>query len=227
MQSPINIQCQFDSIPDKWKTILEPHSHHFQNIQNKIDTDFILYKDSCDIYPEPSNIFRAFKEVQLEDIRVVIIGQDCYHKPGQAIGRAFGVPPNKTIPPSLRNISKELFNDTGIILDDFSLEKWSKQGVMLLNSALTVRQSSPGSHLNVWKDFTDKVINTISKNTNGVVFFLWGKYAQSKQQFISSYNNHLILCANHPSPLSANKGGWFGSSHFSKANDFLIDKIDW
>lgn len=227
MQTPINIREQFNQLPDNWIILLEPFTYSFNNIQDKI----VLDSRKHNIYPKPDNIFRAFNELLIDDIKVVILGQDCYHQPDQATGRAFGIAHNHPIPPSLRNISKELYNDTNIILDDFTLEKWSKNGVLLLNCALTVLQSSPGSHRSIWKDFTDNVIKEISSNTDNIVFLLWGKYAQSKKHLISQDKNHLVLCSNHPSPLSANRGGWFGNSHFSKTNNFLLsnnkEQISW
>ena len=116
---------------------------------------------------------------------------------------------------------KELYNDVGVILSDYTLGKWSEQGVLLLNCAMTVREGEPGSHLDVWENFTNGAIKKISENCNNIVFMLWGKYAQKKQCIISSDKNHLILKSNHPSPLSANRGGWFGCKHFSKANEYL------
>lgn len=221
MQCLINIRELYEELPIKWKQILEPHKEDLQLVQNEIDLNYIKYGERLHIYPDQNDIFRIFKEVFVEDIKIIILGQDCYHRSGQAIGRSFGVPHNIIIPPSLKNIAKELYNDVGVILSDYTLGKWSEQGVLLLNCAMTVREGEPGSHLDVWENFTNGAIKKISENCNNIVFMLWGKYAQKKQCIISSEKDHLILKSNHPSPLSANRGGWFGCKHFSKANEYL------
>lgn len=183
------------------------------------------------VYPAGSNIFNAFNTTPFEDVRVVILGQDPYHNPGQAHGLSFSVPKNVAPPPSLVNIFKEVCSDLGVPAPTHgNLEKWAKQGVLLLNAALTVEANSPMSHSKIgWHEFTNDVIRTISDKKDHVVFILWGSFAKSKQELIDR-NKHLILTAPHPSPLSA-YNGFFGCGHFSKTNQWLQSKglkpIDW
>lgn len=186
-----------------------------------------LYRDklkfpSVPVYPPLELVFSAFQYFPPEETRVVIIGQDCYHGEGQAMGLCFSVPPTLKIPPSLRNIARELKSDTGEILKDGDLSHWAKQGVLMLNSALTVRHKKPGSHSRYWRKFTDNIVKHLSENQHNLVFLLWGRHAQGKGELISSGRGHLLLKAAHPSPLAANRGGWFGTKHFSKANNFLL-----
>jgi uracil-DNA glycosylase len=226
-----NLLELFHKLSPEWQELLSSASkEHLTVIQQKLDGDFDKY-EGLGVYPAPVHTFRAFASVPPQDVRVVIIGQDCYHQPNQAMGLCFGINPGTNLPPSLINIKRELGTDLNINLSDFSLSHWSEQGVLLLNSALTVRQASPGSHLPYWKGFTDRAILDISNHTEKVVFLLWGRYAQAKQKLINSHRGHLVLTAKHPSPLSANRGGWFGSKHFSQTNDFLRinnkSPIDW
>ena len=182
------------------------------------------------IYPPGSQIFRAFDLTPLPSVKVVILGQDPYHGPGQAMGLSFSVPDGVPAPPSLRNIFKEISDDLGIQMSGRpNLEKWAKQGVLLLNTALTVLAGSPASHSRIgWQEFTDAVIRTVSERCDGVVFLLWGRFAQSKAALIDS-SKHQVLMAAHPSPLAG--GAFFGCRHFSKTNDYLISRgktpIDW
>lgn len=188
-------------------------------------------KQISQVYPPGSQIFSAFNYTPLTAVKVVIIGQDPYHGKGQAHGLCFSVPNGIKVPPSLVNIYKEIKNDLDIpIPSTGNLEKWAKQGVLLLNATLTVRASDAGSHQGKgWEMFTDVVIKTISDLRAGVIFILWGKYAQDKQSLIDS-EKHFILKAPHPSPFSANRG-FFGCGHFSKTNQILsengISEIDW
>lgn len=175
-------------------------------------------------FPPKEQIFYAFEHFPPEETKVVILGQDCYHGKGQAMGLAFSVPADIKIPPSLRNIIKELERDIGITHDNGDLTHWAKQGVLLLNCALTVEEKRPGSHTKHWKKFTDKVIEKLSSRHKNICFLLWGNFAKNKQKLISHDMDHLILTAAHPSPLSANRGGWFGNSHFSTVNVFLEQK---
>ncbi len=169
-------------------------------------------------YPPGSQIFRAFDLCPFDKVRVVILGQDPYHEPGQAEGLCFSVPQGITPPPSLRNIFKELAVPDA---NNGSLVPWAQQGVLLLNATLTVRAHVAGSHQRQgWEQFTDAVIKLISERKEHVVFMLWGGYARSKKSLIDS-TKHLILEAVHPSPLSANRGGWFGNGHFDKCNQYL------
>ena len=183
------------------------------------------------IYPQGSRIFAAFNFTPLPAVRVVILGQDPYHGKGQAHGLCFSVPEGVKPPPSLVNIYKELNSDLGIpVASTGNLEKWTRQGILLLNATLTVRAGDAGSHQGKgWETFTDQVIKSISDLRAGVVFLLWGNYAQAKETLIDP-NKHFILKAPHPSPFSAARG-FFGCKHFSKANQILKDmgfeEIDW
>ena len=207
-------------ISPEWNELFQQSQ---QSVHNIIET---VHRDPV-VYPLPEHIFKAFENCLPEQVKVVIVGQDCYHKEGQATGMAFAVPPDCKIPPSLRNIQKELKADVGVDLSDRTLQKWSDQGVLLLNSALTVRKGEPRSHLKQWEPFTDDVIKILSRTQKRLVFLLWGKYAQSKEHLIDPTGSHLILTASHPSPLAANRGGWFGQKHFSRTNSFLKDPIEW
>ena len=177
-------------------------------------------RQTATIYPPKELVFKVF-DLPLQDIKVVILGQDPYHNPGQACGLSFSVNDGVPLPKSLINIYKELYDDLGITpAKTGNLEKWFKQGIFLLNSVLTVEEYSPASHSNVgWQDFTDYIIETISQKNNNVVFVLWGSYARSKKTLIDS-SRHKIIESPHPSPLSAYRG-FFGSRPFSRANDFL------
>jgi uracil-DNA glycosylase len=182
------------------------------------------------IYPPGDKIFSAFNLTPFEKVKVVIIGQDPYHGPGQANGLCFSVSPGIATPPSLKNVFKELNSDLGLPIPyTGNLEPWAKQGVLLLNATLTVRANTPGSHQKKgWENFTDAVIKTISDHKKGVVFLLWGNFAQTKEALIDQ-NKHYILKAAHPSPLA--RGAFFGCRHFSKTNKILEHEghrpIDW
>ena len=183
------------------------------------------------IYPPGSLIFNAFEKTPFKKVKVVILGQDPYHGPGQAHGLSFSVPHNVPPPPSLVNIFKEIHEDLDIPIPSHgNLEKWAEQGVLLLNASLTVEAHKPMSHSNIgWHIFTDAVIKKVSDDKAHAVFFLWGKFAQSKETLIDT-SKHLVLKTTHPSPLSAHYG-FLGSRQFSKANKWLVDKgikpIDW
>ena len=182
------------------------------------------------IYPPGSQIFRAFELTPVPDVKVVILGQDPYHNPGQAMGLSFSVPDGVPAPPSLVNIFKEISSDLGIRMSGSpNLEPWARQGVLLLNSILTVRAGQAASHRSLgWETFTDAVIKYLSDNCDGIVFMLWGNFARTKATLIDPAK-HLILEAAHPSPLA--RGAFFGCKHFSKANNFLTFKgktpIEW
>ena len=177
-------------------------------------------RQTVTIYPPKELVFKVF-DLPLQDIKVVILGQDPYHNPGQACGLSFSVNDGVPLPKSLINIYKELYDDLGITpAKTGNLEKWFKQGIFLLNSVLTVEEYSPASHSNVgWQDFTDYIIETISQKNNNVVFVLWGSYARSKKTLIDS-SRHKIIESPHPSPLSAYRG-FFGSKVFSRINSYL------
>jgi uracil-DNA glycosylase len=173
------------------------------------------------IYPHSSNWFHALEVTSLDDVKVVILGQDPYHQPGQAHGLCFSVQPGVKVPPSLVNIYKELNSDLGIDAPNHGyLESWAKQGVLLLNAVLTVVDSNANAHQGKgWEQFTDKVISVVNENCDNVVFMLWGSYAQKKGAVIDT-NKHLVLKSPHPSPLSAHRG-FLGCKHFSQANAYL------
>ncbi|SMM99932.1 Uracil-DNA glycosylase, family 1 [uncultured Candidatus Thioglobus sp.] len=183
------------------------------------------------ILPEPNNRFKAFELTPFDAVKVVILGQDPYHGEGQAMGLSFSVPDGVKTPPSLKNIYLELESDLGIpVSNSGNLEHWAKQGVLLLNSVLTVEKNAPSSHSKSnWVNFTDGVIEVISREKTAVVFLLWGAYAQQKSALIDK-GKHLVLTAAHPSPFSAYKG-FFGCKHFSQANDYLemhnLKAINW
>ncbi len=200
---------------------------YFWQLRNFIHSE---YKTKI-IYPQAKNIFAAFDLCPFDSVKLVIIGQDPYHEPGQAHGLCFSVQDGCLLPPSLKNIYKEIETDLGKQMP-FSgdLSRWAKQGVLLLNATLTVEAHKAGSHQNKgWEEFTDKVIEILSNKKENLVFMLWGSYAQKKGSVIDN-KKHLVLKAVHPSPLSAYRG-FFGSKHFSQANNYLISKgiepIDW
>ena len=182
------------------------------------------------IFPPGSQIFKAFELTPVGDVKVVILGQDPYHGPGQAHGLSFSVPENMPAPPSLKNIFKEIETDLGVRMSGYpNLEKWARQGVLLLNAVLTVRSGEAASHSKVgWQEFTDAVIKYISAECEGVVFMLWGNFARTKSELID-HSRHCVLEAAHPSPLA--RGAFFGCRHFSKANAYLAahgrTQIDW
>ena len=182
------------------------------------------------VYPPGSQIFKAFELTPVDKVKVVILGQDPYHGPGQAMGLSFSVPDNVPAPPSLKNIFREIESDLGIRMSGRpNLEKWASQGVLLLNAILTVRAGVAASHSKIgWEEFTDAVIKYLSDNCNGIVFLLWGNFARSKKALIDS-SRHYVLEAAHPSPLA--RGAFFGCRHFSQTNNILISRgltpIDW
>tara|TARA_Y100000758_G_scaffold260642_1_gene198664 strand:- start:29 stop:697 length:669 start_codon:yes stop_codon:yes gene_type:complete len=209
------------NIEKSWLKILnnEFSQEYFHNLSHFVKKQYSTKK--C--YPIGKLIFSAFDNCSLNNLKVVIIGQDPYHGPFQANGLCFSVDSKVVNPPSLNNIFKEISTDLeSVTRTDGDLIDWSNQGVMLLNSVLTVESGLPGSHANRgWEIFTDNVIRKISDKKENIVFMLWGGYAKKKESLIRN-NNHLILKSGHPSPLSANKGYWFGNKHFSKCNDYLI-----
>jgi uracil-DNA glycosylase len=216
-------------IEDGWKAVL---MDQFQSPYFGTLKEFLLEeKKKYTIYPPGRLIFNAFQRTPFEKVKVVILGQDPYHGPGQAHGLCFSVPQGIPKPPSLVNIFKEIHADLGIQVPDHgNLEKWADHGVLLVNATLTVRKGQAGSHQKRgWETFTNSVIELVSKEKSGVVFLLWGRFAQAKESLIDG-NRHLVLKAAHPSPLSAHNG-FFGCRHFSLTNDYLIQQgksgIDW
>ena len=217
-------------IEESWKTRLseEFEKPYFAQLIDFVKAEYA----STTIYPPGKLIFNAFDKCSFDKTKVVILGQDPYHGANQANGLSFSVNDGIQSPPSLQNIFKEIKDDLEILVPrSGNLERWANQGVLLLNSTLTVRAGEAGSHQKKgWETFTDAVIKCISEQKTDVVFMLWGKYAQDKGAVIDG-SKHLILKAKHPSPMAANYGGWFGTKHFSQANNYLTNKnltpINW
>lgn len=213
---PVNIDLS-------WKLQLQKEfdQPYFKNLISFVKADYALH--TC--YPKGSDIFAAFDHCPFDETKVVIIGQDPYHGPGQANGLCFSVKDGIPHPPSLINIFKEIQADLGVSYPQSgNLERWADQGVLLLNATLTVRAHEAGSHQGKgWETFTDVVIKKLSDKKEGLVFLLWGGFAKKKQSLIDSQKHH-ILTSGHPSPLSANRGYWFGNRHFSQCNKILASK---
>lgn len=211
------------NITESWKAVLlgEFEKEYFIKLSTFVKQEYRQH--TC--YPPGSQIFNAFEHCHFDDIKVIIIGQDPYHNIGQANGLCFSVNDGISHPPSLMNIFKEIENDLGIPYPKSgNLMRWADQGVLLLNATLTVRAHEAGSHQNMgWEIFTDAVITKVSELKENVVFLLWGGYAKKKGSKIDA-SKHYILTSGHPSPLSANRGFWFGNKHFSKTNVFLESK---
>ena len=215
-------------INKKWDNILKDEfkKPYFEKLGGFVKNE---YKHKI-IYPEYKNIFNALRYTDYDEVKVVILGQDPYHGEHEAHGLSFSVQKGVRMPPSLRNIFKELYDDVGVKRDLTDLTDWAKQGVLLLNSIMTVQKDTPLSHKDKgWEIFTDYIIEELGKREEPIVFILWGSYARSKKELIQN-KKHLILESVHPSPLSANRG-FFGSSPFSKTNAFLeknnIEPIKW
>jgi uracil-DNA glycosylase len=214
-----------------WQIILseEIKKPYFQDLMDEVDKEY--QNHVC--YPPKELLFAAFDYCSFDNLKVVIIGQDPYHGEGEANGLCFSVNDSVKIPPSLRNIFRELNDDFGTVFLPTSgnLERWAKQGILLLNATLSVRKDNPNSHKHLkWNVFTDAVIETISKEKEHVVFLLWGSFAHKKGLKIDR-TKHFVLECGHPSPMSANQGKWFGNKHFSKTNTYLktngIKEINW
>lgn len=196
-------------------------------------TDFVRHEyATTTCYPPGRLIFNAFNLCPFDSVKVVIIGQDPYHEAGQAMGLSFSVPDGVAMPPSLQNIFKEIQSDLGVgVPQSGNLTRWAEQGVLLLNATLTVRAHQAGSHQrHGWERFTDAAISRLNEGRDHLVFILWGGYARSKASLIDR-SRHLVLESVHPSPLSANRGGWFGNHHFSRCNEYLaghgMGPINW
>ena len=218
-------------IDESWKYSLSEFllGQKMDNLREFLQQEKLAQKT---IYPPSKQIFNAFNTTPLNHVKVVILGQDPYHGPNQANGLSFSVQRGVALPPSLRNIFYELHNDLGVKIPKHGdLTHWAEQGVLLLNAVLTVEAAQPTSHQKRgWEEFTDHVIDVLNEQREHIVFILWGAYAQRKGQRIDQ-NKHLVLKAAHPSPLSANRGGFFGCKVFSKTNNYLkqhgIEPIDW
>ena len=194
-----------------WINVLQKSM--LQSISEKLPEEF---------YPPIEKVFNAFKHFNQKDLKVVIIGQECYHVEGQANGLAFSVDKGLKVPPSLRNILKELNNDLNTNRTNTDFTDLAEQGILFMNCALTVEKGNPGSHLKLWTNYTNNIIEYISNNCSDIIFVLWGNFAKKKKLLID-INKHHILESTHPSPLSANRGGFFGTKHFSKINTILRD----
>jgi len=216
-------------LKNDWAPLLESEFEkpYYQKLRQFLVTEY----KTRQIYPDAYDIFNALHLTPYQETKVVILGQDPYHGPGQAHGLSFSVKPGVNPPPSLQNIFKELHRDLGCAVPDHGyLVHWARQGVLLLNTVLTVREGSPNSHKGIgWETFTDRVIALLNDREVPVVFILWGKHAQEKASFINR-DRHCVIASPHPSPFSANRG-FFGSRPFSRANHFLrthgISEIDW
>ena len=217
-------------IHPSWKKVLQSEfeSSYFQSLISFVKDEY--NKTLC--FPPGSLIFNAFDKCPFDKVKVVILGQDPYHGLGQADGLCFSVPAGINFPPSLQNIFKEIKNDLNYpIPKSGNLQHWASQGVFLLNATLTVRAHQAGSHQKKgWETFTDRVIQYLSQEKEGIVFLLWGGFARQKVKFINS-QKHMVITSGHPSPLSANRGFWFGNKHFSQCNDYLkgrgVTQIKW
>lgn len=211
-------------IAQDWKDILAPEFEkpYFEQLTHFVREEYAAHR----VYPRGSNIFRAFDKCPFDKVKVVIIGQDPYHGPGQAHGLCFSVADGVPFPPSLQNIFKEVHADTGAEIPlSGNLDRWAEQGVLLLNAVLTVREHEAASHAGKgWESFTDAVVRAVAERKEGVVYMLWGSYAQKKGAMVDGSKN-LVLKAVHPSPLSVYRG-FFGSKHFSKANSYLVGRGD-
>ena len=218
-------------LPEDWKQALadELTSENMDDLREFLKQ---AYQSDASVYPPAPLIFNALSLTPLSNVKVVILGQDPYHGPGQAMGLSFSVPKAIPKPPSLNNILKEMASDIGTTPSVHGdLTYWAQQGVLLLNSSLTVKEGEPNSHQSAgWEQFTDQVIDVVNEQTKNTVFILWGSKAQKKGKYIDA-SKHLILTAVHPSPLAANRGGFFGTKPFSKANDYLkqhgLSPVDW
>lgn len=210
------------NLHDRWKCLVsaELNKSYFESLSNFVEKEYL--EQTC--YPKKNDIFSAFDHCNLMDLKVIIIGQDPYHGAGQANGLCFSVNEGVAHPPSLVNIFKEIEMDLGIPYPNSgNLERWADQGVLLLNATLTVRANEAASHQNQgWETFTDSLIQKLSEVKDGLIFMLWGGFAKKKAKLIDA-NKHYVLTSGHPSPLSANRGYWFGNKHFSTANKILIE----
>lgn len=226
----MNIDNVIHGIEEGWKQALgsEFNKEYFIDLKSNL----FIERNTYTVFPHEKNIFSALNLTPFNDVKVIIIGQDPYHGTGQANGLCFSVAENISHPPSLKNIFKEIQNDLKIPYPKSgNLENWAKQGVLLLNASLSVRKNEANSHSDFgWQIFTDEVIKQLSFQKKDLIFLLWGSFAKKKTKLING-EIHYILTSGHPSPLSANRGHWFGNGHFRKTNELLIslnkEPIDW
>lgn len=209
------------NLKNDWEKIIEEEKSkpYYKKLNSFVESEY--HNKTC--YPPIEEVFKAFEKSSFENTKVIILGQDPYHGENQAHGLAFSVNNHIKVPPSLKNIYKELALEYEMynIKQTGNLTRWAEQGVLLLNAILTVEEKKPGSHQKKgWEIFTDNIINHLNDKKENLVFILWGGYAKKKGEKINS-QKHLILTSNHPSPLSANRGGWFGNNHFTKTNEYL------
>lgn len=229
------LDSQLINIKTNWREIIEVWKNNngeiWENLKKNLENSEKLM-DGLLMFPRKENIFKCFDYFDIEKTKVVILGQDPYHGKGQAIGLCFGVNKECKIPPSLRNINKELINDMGKSIENKkSLEHWAKQGILMLNASLTVIEKCPGKHLKYWKEFTKFIIDIVNKKCENVVFLAWGSFAYNKMRDVD-ITKHKLIVSSHPSPLSCNRKfkeypAFKGSKPFTKVNSYLKDRIDW
>ena len=220
---------EVNKLPKGWKSLLINYEDELKHIDEQLIQEKNKYEPSLKIFPPDDKILEAFRYFDISGLKVVFVGQDCYHGKGQANGLCFSVPEEIPNPPSLRNILKEITDDIGIERNNSDFIDLAKQGILLLNSALTVREKCPESHTHIWNKLTDYILKDISDLSDKVIFVLWGAFAKSKKKFIDE-SKHFILESVHPSPFSSYRG-FFGCKHFSKINQQLKawnkDEIIW
>lgn len=207
-------------VPESWKDVLSSALTESPGLQGALDQDHERYGGELEVFPPRGMVFNAFCHFELTKLKVVILGQDVYHTKGHGMGLAFSVPDGIRCAPSLRNIIKEVERSCGAKRSSTDLTDWAQQGVLLLNTALTVREGCPGSHISAWKSFTTRVMQHITTNSRNVVYMLWGSHAHSYANMIDNDNN-LVLKSIHPSPLASRSGSFVGNGHFEKANEYL------
>tara|TARA_B110000858_G_C17780133_1_gene464338 strand:+ start:663 stop:1349 length:687 start_codon:yes stop_codon:yes gene_type:complete len=228
----MSLLSEIQSIPTQWKEVILTFAQDYPEEWNKLELMSTKYDGEIQIYPLRENIFRCFNYFDPEETTVVLMGQDPYHGLNQAIGLCFGVPECEKVPPSLRNIKKELKADVGKSHMSQSLEHWAKQGILMLNASLTVRQGQASSHMKLWLPFTKYIMQYLNKNHEGIVYLIWGAFAHKQVEDAIDWSKNKLVISSHPSPLSANKSykehpSFMGSRPFSKVNALLEKKIDW
>lgn len=223
-------------IPTQWKQVIlkfvESHPNQWQEIETMYAKETTIYDGEIKIYPPREQIFRCFHFFEPDDTVVVLMGQDPYHGSGQATGLCFGVNPDQKVPPSLRNIKKELQGNLGKSLSTLTLEHWAKQGVLMLNAALTVREGNASSHMKYWLPFTKYIMEYLSQENTGVVYLIWGAFAHKQVEDVVNWERNHLVISSHPSPLSATKKykqyrAFLGSGPFSQVNALLKKEIKW